>query len=229
MELDGFIFFGIVIVGIAIIAFLVTYFGSKQKMIRKLKEIPRSSINNIKVNQLTKVTGKAVPINEPLIAPYSQRACVFYKIKIERKRKSGKNSYWDTMVNEEEIQSFFLEKNSELLIVNPSKHLKNYKSHLVVDKTTSSGTFNEPTAQFKALLDHYDIKHTDFIGFNKQIRYSEAIVEIGEEITVAGIAKWKTLNEPIAGYSYSKIATLESTPEQPLLITDLPKERFTER
>lgn len=75
---------------------------------------------------------------------------------------------------------------------------------------------------FQVGLKQYNIDSTGFLGFNKQLRYTEGIIEIGEEITVAGIAKWKNLSEPIEGYSYSKIAALESTEKQKLIITDLP-------
>ncbi|WP_299014640.1 hypothetical protein [uncultured Polaribacter sp.] len=39
---------------------------------------------------------------------------------------------------------------------------------------------------------------------------------------MAGIGKYQNLKEPIKGYSYSKIAALESTIDQKLIITDLP-------
>ena len=103
----------------------------------------------------------------------------------------------------------------------PTQKPKNYLSYLVVDKKVSSGTFNEPTPEFETLLKNFNIQSTGLLGFNKTLRYTEGIIEIGEQITVAGIAKWKTLKQQIEGYSYSKIAALESTEKQKLIITDL--------
>ena len=215
---------------IALIVILNYFFNTKQKIIRQLSKLPRKQIGSLKTNEFSRVTGKALHVKEPLIAPFSKRKCIFYTIKIEQKKKNGKSSYWDTLVNEEKIQEFFLEKNSDFLIVKPTQNPKNYMSYLVVDKEISSGTFNDPTPKFEALLNHYNIKSEGFLGFNKQLRYSEGIIEIGEQITVAGIAKWKSLKEPIEGYSYSKIAALEASDNQKLIITDLPniksKERF---
>ena len=74
-------------------------------------------------------------------------------------------------------------------------------------------------------MKHYRIDHTSLFGFNKRLRYQEGVIEIGEEITVAGIAKWKALSEPIPEYPYSKIATLESVDKQKIIITDLPEAR----
>jgi hypothetical protein len=150
-------------------------------------------------------------------------------MKIEQKKKRGKSSHWKTLVNETKIQNFFLEKNGDYVMVQPIQDPKNYMSYLVIDNKINSGTLNDASPKFEALLNHYDIKSEGYFGFNKTLRYSEGIIEIGEEITVAGIAKWKTLNEKIEGYSYSKIAALESTDAQKLIITDLPNLKSKQR
>ena len=210
-----------ILIGLIII-FLAYYFNTKQKIIRTLSKLPIKQIGSLKNNELTRFSGKALHVKEPLIAPFSKRKCVFYIMKIEQKKSNGKSSYWRTIVNEEKIQEFFLEKNGDFAIVRPKQVPKNYMSYLVIDKKTNSGTFNDPAPKFKALLNHYNINNEGFFGFNKKLRYSEGIIEIGEQITVAGIAKWKSLKEPIEGYSYSKIAELEGTIKQKLIITDLP-------
>ncbi|MEE9406483.1 MAG: hypothetical protein V3V28_00270 [Polaribacter sp.] len=214
----------------ALIGGLIYFFNTKQKIIRTLSKLPIKQIGSLKNNEFTRFSGKALHVKEPLIAPFSKRKCIFYVMKIEKKKSNGKSSYWDTLVKEEKIQEFFLEKNGDFAIVRPCQNPKNYISHLVVDKKVNSGTFNDATPEFKTLLKQYNIDSEGFFGFNKSLRYSEGIIEVGEQITVAGIAKWKSLKEPIEGYSYSKIAELESSDKQKLIITDLPniksKKRF---
>lgn len=212
-----------------LIIFLAYYFDNKQVVVRTLKKLPSSGISGIRTNQLTKVTGKALHVEEPLVAPFSKRKCIFYRIKIEEKRHTGKSSHWVTLVKDERFQPFFIERNGEYVIVNPSRNPINYRAHLVIDKKTSSGFFKESTPEFEQLLREYNVRSKGFLGFKKSIRYQEAIIEVGEEVTVAGIAKWKNLNEPIEGYSYSKIASLESTEKQKIIITDLPKEKVNKR
>ena len=218
-----------IIIGLLIV-FLSYYFNTKQKVIRTLSKLPIKRISSLKTNEFSRINGKALHVKEPLIAPFSKRKCIFYTMKIEQKKSNGKSTYWRTLVKEEKVQEFFLEKNGDFVIVNPTQNPKNYKSHLVIDKKTNSGTFNDPTPEFEALLKHYNINSEGFFGLNKQLRYFEGIIEIGEQITVAGIAKWKSLKEPIEGYNYSKIAELESSDKQKLIITDLPniksKKRF---
>lgn len=212
-----------------LIIFFAYYFDNKQVVVRTLKKLPSSGISGIRTNQLTKVTGKALHVEEPLVAPFSKRKCIFYRIKIEEKRHTGKSSHWATLVKDERFQPFFIERNGEYVIVNPSRNPINYRAHLVIDKKTSSGFFKESTPEFEQLLREYNVRSKGFLGFKKSIRYQEAIIEVGEEVTVAGIAKWKNLNEPIEGYSYSKIASLESTEKQKIIITDLPKEKVNKR
>lgn len=205
-----------------LIGFAIYYFNTKQVVIRKLSKITYRPIGSLKTNELSKITGKALHVKEPLLAPFSKRPCIFYSIKIEQKKSNGKSTYWKSIVKEEKFQEFFVEINGDYVMVQPTQTPKNYISHLVVDKKISSGTFNDPSPEFELLLKSYNITSKGILGFNKSLRYKEAIIEIGEQITVAGIAKWKTLNQPIEGYNYSKIAALESTEKQKLIITDLP-------
>jgi hypothetical protein len=144
-------------------------------------------------------------------------------MKIQKKVHNGKRSHWKTIVSEEKFQDFFVDTNSDFVIIKPNNNPINYRCHLVRDKRQSSGTFNDPTPQFVALLKRYNIEPETYFGFNKTLRYEEGIIEIGERITVAGIAKWQSLSDPLPEYPYSKIATLEGDHKQKLIITDLPE------
>ena len=116
-----------------------------------------------------------------------------------------------------------MDTNGDFVIIKPQEHPRNYICHLVKDKEASSGTFDDPTPRFHNLLNRYNINPETVFGFNKRLRYKEGIIAVGERITVAGIAKWKTLSEPLPEYPYSKIATLESEDKQKLIITDMPE------
>lgn len=216
----------IIIIAFALIIWLIWFFNGKNVILRTLKKLPHKPVGALQTNTFSKVTGKALHVKEPLIAPFSRRKCIFYSMKIEQKKSNGKNSYWKTLINEEKIQQFFIDVDGEFVIVEPQKNPKNYISHLVVDKTQNSGTFNDPTPDFKRLLKTYGIDSENFFGWNKSLRYSEGIIEIGELITVAGIAKWKRLKEPMPEYPYSQIATLEAGEKQKLIITDLPEAKL---
>ena len=213
----------IIIVAIGVIAFLSYYYSVKQVILRVLSRTPVKSVGGMKANEFTKVSGRALHVKAPLIAPLSKRECVFYSIKIQKRVSNGKSTHWRTILKEEKTQEFFIDNNGDYVIVRPVESPRNYACYLVEDKKTSSGTFNDPTPEFESILRKYNIEPTNLLGFNKSLRYREGIIEVGERITVGGIAKWKTLSEPIQDYPYSKIAELVSEGKQKLLITDHPK------
>lgn len=209
---------------IAIVLFLIYWFNEATSILRRLKKLPHNRIGSLRTNTYSKIEGKALNINEPFLAPLSKRKCVFYKIEIAKRVKRGKNSYWKTLVDEEHIQDFFIEQHGERVLVLPKKKPRNYRSYLVTDENAKSGTFNDPTPEFKRLLDSYNIDAQGLFGFNNQIRYTEAIVEVGERITVAGNIKWMELEEPITDYGYTTIASITNgTGKDKLIITDSPK------
>lgn len=210
-------------------AFLFYYFSNAQKIIRTLSKLPIKQIGVLKNNEFTRFSGKALNVNQPLIAPFSKRKCVFYIIKIQQKKKGSKKSYWETLVDEEKIQKFFLENNGEFALISPTENPKNYIRHLIFDKTIDSKSLDNSKLEFETLIKHYNLDKKSSYNSNKPLRYSEAIIEVGEQITVAGFAKWKTLTTPIKGYSYSKIAELESSDKQKLIITDLPNIKSKKR
>ncbi len=213
----------LIIIAITIIIFCVYYFSRKQIILRKLKKFQSKQITQFRTNELTKISGKVLEVEKPFVVPFSERKCVAYIIKIEKKVNTGKSSHWKTLLKKEDIQDFFIEKNGELVMVKPSYEANNFYSYMVKDSSVSSGTFNDPTPKFRKVLDDFGIESENWLGFNKTLRYSERIIEINETITVGGVAKWKVLNVPVQGYNYSKIAALESNNEQKLIITDLPE------
>ncbi|TYA74450.1 hypothetical protein [Seonamhaeicola marinus] len=212
-----------------IIAFSAYFFSKKKVILRRLDKFQFRSISQFRTNEPTKIMGKVLQTHEPFVVPFSKRKCVAYEIKIEQKVSTGKSSKWKTLVVKEDIQDFFIEERGEVVMVKPTVSPKNYHSYLVKDKSVSSGTFNSPTPEFRKLLEDFNIKAEGLFGLNKTLRYSERILEVGETVIVAGVAKWKSLNQPLEGYSYSKIAALESTSEQKLFITDLPEARKERR
>ncbi len=213
---------------VIIIVVIAHYFSNKKIMLREFKKTRKKQINRIKDNEYAKIIGKAKHVNRPLIAPLSGRECVYYHIVVEVKADKG----WRRIINEKVNQDFFIESQSEMAIVKVSSLQKSMQRfYLVKDYKEKSGFRNDATDKLEAYLETHNKKSTGFLGTNKTIRYSEGIIELNEVIGVKGVAQWKTLKEPIEGYSYSKILTLTGTKKEKLLITDEPKAlvRVTDR
>ena len=205
---------------VAIIGIIAYYYSNKKIMLREFKKTRKKQINRIQENEYAKIIGKAKHVNKPLVAPLSGRPCVYYHVIVEVK---GDKS-WIKMINEEKHQDFFIESSSEMAIVKMSSLQKSMRRfYLVKDYKEKSGFRNDAPEKLEAYLKYHNKKSTGLLGINKTIRYTEGVIELDEPIAVKGLAQWKTLNEPIEGYSYSKILTITGTKKVKLLITDEPK------
>lgn len=203
-----------------LLGFLAFYYSSKHRILREFKKSRKKSIHSIRENEYAKVIGKAKPVKEPLVAPLSGRECVYYHVVVEVK---GDKS-WRKIINDEKVQDFFIESNSEIAKVEmTSLHKSMKRYYLVKDYKKNSGFRNDAPKQLEAYLEMHNKTCTGFFGISKTIRYTEAVIELNETIGVKGIAKRQTLNEPIVGYSYSKLVTLTGTKKEKLLVTDEPK------
>ena len=196
------------------------YFSTKNRILREFKKSRKKNVNSIKRNEYAKIIGQAKHVNTPLIAPLSGRECVYYHVIVEV--QGDKN--WRKIIDDVKTQDFFIDCASEMVMIKPETLDKNLKRiYLVKDFNGKSGFRKDLPKNIEAYLAQHNKKSTSFLGTNKQMRYKEGIIALNETIAVKGVAEWKTLNQPIEGYSYSKILTLTGTKKQKLLITDEPK------
>lgn len=210
-----------IVIGVGLILF---YFGTKQVIKRTLKKAPSKPIARIQDKEYAKIIEQAKHVKEPLIAPISDRRCIFYQILVQK--KGGKNS-WHTVVKETKTQDFFIESRGEMAIVKVDQPASFRKIYLDKDHNRSTGFFDATDPKLEQFLKSRGHKSTNFLGFKRTMRYTEGIIGLNEKVAVMGIAKWKTLSEPIKGFSYSKILTLSGSEKQKLLITDLKKALIT--
>ena len=205
---------------IGLIAIVAFYFSDKKIIIRAFKKSRKKSINSVKNNEYVKIIGKAKHVGDSLIAPLSGRPCVYYHVIVEAKT----NKNWKNIIDDEKLQDFFIESNSELALIKTNDlENKMRRFYMVKDFKKSSGFNNDTTEKLESYLRLHNKKSIGFLGFNKTMRYTESIIALNEPIGLKGLAKWKSINTPIDGYSYSKILTLTGTKKQKLLLTDEPK------
>jgi len=204
----------ILILGIFIIA---SFFGEKTILKRKLKTAGYKHINNYRDEEIAKIVGQVEFVDEPLIAPLSKRECAYYHVLIEQRVKSGDNSSWTTIMEEEKSTTFIIREGNHVAFINdPSPN-----TYLVKDKNYSSGFRNDATEELEAYLMSEGLKSEDFFGFNKRLRYKEGILEEYEKVAVLGKGIWteaSTLNLP---EKYEKV--LEITADgSPIYLSDDP-------
>ena len=213
--------YGIFIVIIIVIGiiFLYNYFFSKKSKIkRKLKKAEFKSIGDFKDTEIAKIVGNVVFIDQPLIAPLSNRACSYYYILVEKKVSSGKNSHWKTIIEEEVSSKFLIKDGESYAFINDNK----IECHIVQDKSFSSGFFNDATENLEKYLKSKGYESEGLLGFNKTLRYKEGILESDEKIAVFGKGIWTDASTIELPEKYEKVLEITSTEEVPIYLSDDP-------
>ncbi|WP_407557074.1 hypothetical protein [Winogradskyella sp. 4-2091] len=206
-------------VGIITVLIVSYFFSTKKNILRALLKTPVKPINRIRENEYAKIIGKAKYVHEPLVAPLSGKKCVYYHVIIEQKVKNG----WSKYAEDKKMQDFFIESGNELALINATQANKYSRVYLVKDHILKSGFLNDASPLQTNYLKSLNKKSTNLLGLNKTLRYKEGVIELDEVIAIKGIAKWKSLNQPIEGYSYSKILQIFGNEKQKFLLTDMPE------
>lgn len=177
-----------IIITIAIILMLlilISFFSNKSIVRRKLKKAPLRRLADFKHGETAKITGAIAFVDAPLIAPLSGRECAWYRVEVQVKR-GGKNSRWETIINEENKSGFVIRDADKVAFIDDS----NVQRHIVQDVHYSSGFLNDPSNKLAAYLKKHGHTSENFLGFNKSIRYHEGVLEKGETIVVLGKGEW---------------------------------------
>lgn len=209
-----------IFVSAGLVALFLYYFSNKQVIIRTLKKAPTQPIARVQNKEYAKLIGNAKRVKDPLKGPVSGRQCIFYQVLVEK--KGSKNS-WHTVIDETQTQDFFIDVNGEMAIVKLDQPKSFRKVYLDKDHNTSTGFFQGSDPKLERFLKSRGYNSSNILGFKKTLRYSEGIIGLNEKVAVMGVAQWKSLNESIEGYNYSKILTLSGSEKQKLLITDIKK------
>jgi len=215
--MDQPIFFIFITVVICIL--LYKYLFSKKAVVkRKLKNSEFKSLADFKDGEIAKVVGNVEFIDQPLIAPLSNRRCSYYYIHIEHKVSSGKNSHWKTIIEEEVSSKFLIREGENFAYINDS----NLKCYIVQDKSFSSGFGNDAAEHLEKFLNNKGHKSEGFLGFNKKLRYEEGILESDEKIAVFGKGTWKNVTTLGLPEQYEKVLEITSSKGVPIYLSDDP-------
>jgi hypothetical protein len=189
--MEGIFIFVIIAIIVVSVIVLISFVSKKAVVRRKLRKTPSKKISDLKNGDIAKTVGRVDCINKPLIAPLTNRKCAYYFVKVEKKVSSGKSSSWRQIIKEEVTENFLIKDDTGTAIVN----VDNIKSYLIVDAKYSSGFLDDAPEHLEQYLKKHGHESVGFMGFNKTIRYREAVLEIGEQIAVVGKAHTKTEDE----------------------------------
>jgi hypothetical protein len=186
--------------------------GYEHRVVRAMRAKLPCDVGSIRDGELVKVVGVIEPPDQPLIAPLSGRACVYYEV-IAETNYSHDNK---TLAWESSGRDFVLRDSSGQIQV----HLEG--ARVVVAPDNQWQYAEEPEPAQRALLERagVSIKHP-LVGWTPT-RFSEGVFEPGEEVAVCGVARREAGFEGDGPYRGGGMPTLSlcATRRSPLLISD---------
>jgi hypothetical protein len=180
----------------------ISHQGRTGRALRRVKAWP---IRELPEGVFGRVIGTARPVDLPLIAPISGRACVWYRVDV-----SGQGI---ATIRESRAVPFALEDSSGRVVVDSSgADLAIPRDHYSV-----SGTWQDASPAQEAFLARHGVKSTGWV-FNKELIYQERIIGIGMMIHAAGILVRDL--EPGSPFRAAgpTVMRLSRSPTSPLLI-----------
>lgn len=178
---------------------------------RELRQARRVALADVKDGEIVRVTGRVRAIETGLRAPLSGRHCVYYLATAEPVHDRRGSSGWGE-VREERYVDFLVEDASGAARVS----MRAPRVAIVRDLHTRSGTFDDANEAEEVFLRRYGAKSTSELGLNRDLRYFEGALEVGEEVTVLGRAH-------IEVREGQRVVTLEAPPGGSVLVSDDPR------
>jgi hypothetical protein len=164
-----------------VIGVLFAIFNKGARTKRMLRNMPVTPIGRLADDTLGRVVGRAQGEGNVLNGPLTGRPCVYYIAVVEQQHSTGRSSYWKTLIREVRATQFRLVDDTGYAIVDPS----HAQVLLDFDGNSSSGTFDKANPIEEAFLTRHGHQSKGWM-FNKTLRYREAMIEIGEAITILG-------------------------------------------
>jgi hypothetical protein len=168
-----------------IIGVIVTITNLKNyKRRQRIIATPTTPIAQAPGNTVVEIKGRVQPSEQGVVqTPFSGRHAVWCRVTVQELRRSGRSSYWHTILAEIDARPFMVDDGSgQQARVMPNG------ANVILDKqnVASSGTFNDAAPHLEAFLQSRGLKSTSWLGFNKSMRYEEEVLAPGDPLYALG-------------------------------------------
>jgi hypothetical protein len=177
---------GFVIAGgvVLLIAFAFAWWGrSSMLKAKRIEDTPTTPCRNV-ADGFVEVKGRAKGKSTLLFSPLAKKQCVYFRFHVEEHVQRGKNSYWRTVVDDKQCCGLMIEDASQAAV---EVNLMASDLMLKPDTHARSGFLKDAPPELEATLQEYGRSSQGFI-FNRNMRYTETILEVGDEVYVLGTA-----------------------------------------
>lgn len=185
------------LLGVGAVAVCTFLYRRIRAKIRAIETTPSAAIGDLD-DGYWKTSGQAVALEELLDSPMKKTKCIFYHFKVEELRsrtetnttnrgrgsstRSHTTTYWETVVTDRQAIRCAVkdETGSARLDLLGAETILNTSAH------STSGTFNNCPEELKRTLSRRYGLETKGLLFNKNLKYTETLIEEGDELFVIG-------------------------------------------
>lgn len=160
---------------------MAAYCYRTHKKIKKMQDTPTTDIRYLDVGEF-EVKASISEKSALIVSPLSEVDCVWFCIKVEEYVKRGKRGSWVTRVNLSNQGDCILDDGTG------ECRLDLFEIDFEFSKEYSgkSGTLDNPTEKEMRVLQKYGMDPESFLGFNKNLRYTEYVLRHDDELYVLG-------------------------------------------
>lgn len=165
----------LIVVNAISIFYAYRYFYRK----RLIEDTPTSRIRSA-AQGYVELAGKSQLLPGPsIVAPMSQTPCVWYRFKVEEKRRSGKDTRWVKINGGISDELFFITDGTGECVVDPdgAQVTPSFKKVWYGSGGGKLGTLTNTSISSQSVLG----------GLTGQYRYTEEIIRTGEELHIMGL------------------------------------------
>lgn len=211
----------IILLTFGMLAIIGGFFQFKRKQL--IENTPTSPIRSLAMGPVEIQGHIECWDNTFFVSPFTQRDCVLYSYTIQEQRSSGKNTHWVTIKQEQQMVHFLVRDDTGAVLINP-RGAKVDVPHSFED---TSSIFDDPPLEVQRFLKIHNLSHESLFGLNKTMRYTEKILEPGQQVYVYGTADdnpfvaegtaQKNVEDVMIQQGPSKFFVISNNPESKLL------------
>ncbi len=178
---------GFIIAGgiVGLIAGAFGWWGRSSMMkAKRIEDTPTSPCRNV-ADGFVEVKGRVKGKGTLLTSPLAKVPCVYYRFHVEEQVRRGKNTYWQTRIDDKQCCGLLIEDASQASV---EVNLMAADLLLKPDAHAKSGFLNDASPELEATLAAYGHSSQGFV-FNRTLRYTETYLEVGDEMYVLGTAQ----------------------------------------
>ena len=145
----------------------------------RIKDTPTSQIGGL-TDGYREIKGRIAKGDKKLQSPMTGKQCVYYSFTVAESHQDGDKE----ILCDKKSTRFYLKDGTGTAAL----EIDGAELVLDVDHHDKSGSFNAASPKLEAILKRYD-KSSKGLLFNKNLKYEETILEVGDELYVLGPAK----------------------------------------